>query len=62
MFSLMFYLGRAGRVSEGHCFRMISASMFSELFEYCMPEMLVRKIATFYSCARIVKSGACIVL
>lgn len=35
------YTGRAGRVSEGHCFRMISSSMYSQLFDYCSAEMLV---------------------
>ncbi|XP_065661782.1 ATP-dependent RNA helicase TDRD9 isoform X2 [Hydra vulgaris] len=32
--------GRAGRVSEGYCFRLISKSMFYELPEYCTPEIL----------------------
>ena len=35
------YLGRAGRVSDGHCFRLISARMFDELDDYCTPEMKV---------------------
>jgi len=32
--------GRAGRVSEGHCFRLISALFYNQLAEYCTPEML----------------------
>lgn len=32
--------GRAGRVSDGHCFRLISRRMFDELIDYSSPEML----------------------
>lgn len=41
-------IGRAGRVSDGHCFRMISSRMFEDLTDYCTPEMKVS--FSFASC------------
>lgn len=32
--------GRAGRVSEGHCFRLISSKFVKQFQDYCVPEML----------------------
>ena len=43
------YLGRAGRVSDGHCFRMISSRMFGDLIDYCTPEMKVSFVIVIFS-------------